>query len=297
VPKQTIDDKTWEQRISSAERYHEKWESLFKCKKLEDYYESRQWKANSDYNPYTINKIYESIQIKLDQFVPIFPKYLVSARPGNSDFDLEHASLSANLKQDILNSLVQDDRSHFTEELANSYRDSYFRFGVFEVGYSADWILNPNAPKPLLDTTTDPDKASSDRPKVKTEPKELPSNERIYFKHIPAKRFRIGGIDHKYLSQCSWYGYYDWIDKNQLLALKIMNRDKVDTSVGGFLILRTLPVRMMLRTTAGTTQRFGIFGITKPGFNLSCWILQKSHFSSASSPAAQFSITDRITDL
>src|SRR5438128_211139 len=57
---------------------------------------------------------------------------------------------------------------------------------------------------------------------------EIPQNERVYFKHVPAKTFRIGGLDHKYLSRCGWCGYYEFIDKDDLLSLpKLMNEDRI----------------------------------------------------------------------
>lgn len=229
MPKQTIDDQIWVDRIDSANRYYKTWQGLFKCDILEDYYEGRQWRGLSeDYRPYTINKIFETVQIKLDSFIPEFPQYTVAAKPGNSDFDLETAGLSAQLKQDVLNTIIGNDKEVFAEELKAAYKDSYFRFGLLEVGYAADWVLNPNAPRPLLKGDTDKDQQGQ-RPSIKKEPAELPINERIYFKHVPARNFRVGGIDHKYLHRCTWCGYYEWVDKDDLLAIRsLMNRTLVE---------------------------------------------------------------------
>lgn len=229
MPSQTIQDTVWKERLDAADRYHREWEDLFKCRILEDYYEGRQWKNLSDtsYRPYTINKVYETIQIKVDQFIPQVPKYNVSASPTTDSFDLEDSAVSSALKEDVLNTIIWDNRLHFHDEMELAYKDSFFRFGVIEVGYSSDWIINPNASRPLLNSDTDK-QASGGKPKVKQPPAELPYNERVYFKHIAAKRFRVGGIDHKYLDHCTWCGYYEWVNKNDLLALKgIMNRDKI----------------------------------------------------------------------
>lgn len=233
MPKQTIDDQLWVDRIASANLYYKKWENLYKCSILEDYYEGRQWKSlNSEYTPYTINKIYETIQIKLDSFIPEFPQYLVAPRPGSSDYDLETAGQSANLKQDVLNTIIGDDKEVFSEELKAAYKDSFFRFGIIEVGYAADWIINPNAPRPLLKGDVDK-RALGQQSRIFKEPTELPVNERIYFKHVPAKNFRVGGIDHKYLHRCTWCGYYEWVDRNDLLSIRsLMNRTLVETAQG-----------------------------------------------------------------
>ena len=232
MPKQIVQDSLWGTRLKQADKYYNQWEALFKCKILEEYYEGQQWKSQRTlgYEPYVINKFYETIQIKISNFIPTFPKFNVSARPGNSEYDGESAGYSSRLKQDTLNSFVSDDRALFHEEIEMAYKDSFFRFGIMEVGYSADWILNPNVQKPLLEKDTVPNAQNPRR--IIHEPDELPINERIYFKHISAARFRVGGIDHKYLERCSWCGYFDYVYKDDLLAVKIMNKDKVENSIG-----------------------------------------------------------------
>jgi hypothetical protein len=234
VSKQLVKDNLWRGRIDGANRYYDQWETLFKCKILEQYYEGQQWKGqqNLGYNPYVINKTYETIDIKIAEFVPTFPSFLVSSQPSAEEYNLETASQSANLKQDVLNSLIQNDNGHFSDEFEMAYKDHFFRFGIIEVGYAADWIINPAAPKPLLAKDVDKNVNGKDRSKIKFEPPELPVNERIYFKHISAKRFRIGGFDHKYLQRCGWCGYYEYIHKDDLLSLKILNRDKVEYAQG-----------------------------------------------------------------
>lgn len=229
--KQRVDDQIWSSRIQNANKYHDAWENLFKCKILEDYYEGRQWaNVTEGYSPYTINKFFETIEIKIAEFIPTFPKYQISAKEANSAEDLEAAGAAANLKQDILNTIIQDAKQHFRAEFEMAYKDSFFRFGMIEVGYAADWILNPNAQKPLLASGTDPNAAK--KHKIVKEPAELPINERIYFKHIGARRFRVGGVDNKYLNRCSWVGYYEFVCKDDLLSLKgIKNSDKINDAV------------------------------------------------------------------
>lgn len=224
--KQTTDDEIWEQRIDAGNKYHEKWEQLFKCRILEEYYEGFQWAEQS--GQYVINKIYENIQIKLDEFIPIFPRFTISPKPGNSDFDMDTAVLGAQLKQDVLNTLISNNKFHYQAEIKAAYKDHYFRFGVYEVGYSADWILNPNAKRALTDRDTDKNKQYQRDNKSVREPDLLPIQERVYFKHIPARTFRIFGMDHKYLDQCDSFGYYEYVHKDDLLAIKkIRNREKI----------------------------------------------------------------------
>jgi hypothetical protein len=232
--KQLVDDSIWSQEIKIADRYYKEWETLFKCDILDKYYEGFQWKSQSElaYNPYTINKFYETIQIKIASFIPTFPKYVVESRPANEDV-MENAQASANLKSDLLNTQISNPCINFACEMEQAYKDSFIRFGIVEVGYEADWIINPNAPKPLLGKDTDTGLSEKERRRIKEEPPELPQNERVFIKHIPAKTFRIGGSDHKYLNRCGWVGYYDYVDKDELLALpKLMNKNKIEGSIG-----------------------------------------------------------------
>jgi hypothetical protein len=228
VPKQLIDDNVWDDRIQAADRYYKQWEGLFKCKILEQYYEGIMWKSQRElgYNPYVINKFFENIAIKIAEFMPTTPVFTISPRQANSQYDLEAAIASAQIKEDTLNTIIQDNRIHFADEMEMAYKDSFTRFGLVEVGYSADWIINPNAMHPLLNS--DANKYASGKPKIKEEPEELPANEKVFIKHISAKRFRVGGIDHKYLQRCTWCGYYDFVNKLDLKAMKgLMNEDKI----------------------------------------------------------------------
>lgn len=233
MPKQIIDDSIWEARIPKALEYRAKWEELFECSNLERYYEGFQYKnVDRDDPQYVINKVYETIQIKLDSFMSADFAYNVNPRPINSDFDLEGAAISAQLKEAVLNTLVADDNLHFSSEVKSTYRDSYFRFGVIEVGYAADWVINKNAAKPATNYDTE-ESPSGDKVKIKSEPEELAVNERVYFKHIPARDFIVGGIDHKYLHRCTFYGYKEWVHKSDLLALKgLMNQDEIEQALG-----------------------------------------------------------------
>lgn len=234
MSKQIVEDNIWSDRIPAAHKYYDVWAELFKCATLEKYYEGFQWgsQVNLNYNPYVINKVFETIQIKLAQFCPTFPEFKVSAKPGNSDWDLESAAFSSQLKEDVLNTIIQNPKTQFVSELEMAYKDSFFRFGMLQVGYAAEWILNPNRNKPLLGKDVDTNNTGKAAYKIKEQPEELPTEERVFIKHIPAKNFRVGGIDNKYLNRCGWVGYSEYIYKEDLLALKILNRTKVETAQG-----------------------------------------------------------------
>jgi hypothetical protein len=228
--KQEIPDLYWRSALTEANTYFKEWDTLFKCEKLEKYYEGKQWPQQEqlNYDPYVINKIYETIQIKLADFLPTFPKFQITPVPSNFEYDPEQAIDSSTIKEDLLGHLIAVPRAHFSEEMEAAYRDHYFRFGIMEVGFASDWITNPNAGKPLQRATTDESPSFKQRVKITKAPKELPVNERVYFKHVKAKRFRIGGFDSKYLERCTWCGYYEFVNMDQLLGItNLMNKDKI----------------------------------------------------------------------
>lgn len=234
---QIIADEIWQARIPAAVKYRKRYEGLFFCDMLEDYYEGRQWDVQNPFEKYTINKVYETVQIKLDQFIPTFPKFLVTASSGNSDWNLEFAAASATIKQDVVNTIITDPNQEYVNEIRLAYKQSFFRFGVVEVGYAADWIMNPNAQRPPTDADKDVDNVDPTKPKLlkKFEPPELPANERVYIKQINAKNFFVGGMDKKYLKQCGWYGYFEYVPKDDLLAIpNLMNRDKIENEAGTY---------------------------------------------------------------
>jgi hypothetical protein len=204
----------WKTKVTNSNKFFGEWHTKFRCDILEEYYEGFQWKGKKDfqtvnYNPYTINLFYSTIKIKLASLLFQRPSYLVTPRPGNSNWDLDFAVRSAEIKQDTLNTIIQNPRVNFTQQLKLAALDSFFRFAILEVGYAADW-RNPLKEEPLL---SNHDEAIGDTPseKIKViEDNELPLNERFYFKRVNPKRFRTSVSDGSELSELDWCGYYDY---------------------------------------------------------------------------------------
>lgn len=222
----------WKERIDSAERYYRKWATKFMCSKLERYYRGFHWVANeSETQPagYTLNMVMTTLEIKLASYSFQNLQFKLKPRPNKSDFNLEFAIQSAQVKEDCLNTIVGNPNGMFCDEIEAALKDSFFRFGILEVGYAAEWILNPNAGKPLYKSDIDPS-YQTDEPVVVKEPEMVPQNELVYFKHIPALRFRVGGIEGRYLERSNWFGYYDFYDVNDIKSSKILkNTDDLTT--------------------------------------------------------------------
>jgi hypothetical protein len=200
----------WTARISAADKYYKAWEEKFSCKRLVDYYEGFQWKARTDgpqlnYKPYTLNMFLSTITIKLANFLFQRPEFIVSPEPGHSHWDLDFAVQSAQLKQDVLNTIVKNRNLRFARHLKLTALDSFFRFGIMEVGYASDW-RNPLKEDPYLNSWDDPE-IPEDKLKVKDQ-NVVPINERFFIKRIKAERFRVSVSDAEDLADHQWVGYW-----------------------------------------------------------------------------------------
>src|ERR1044071_4312913 len=186
----------WKGRIASANKFYEQWENRYRCKTLERYYRGFHWEADSGKEgTYTLNMVYSTLEIKLASYTFSNIQFHLKPKPNKSDYNLEFAIQSAQLKEDCINTIVSNPNGRFADEVEAALKDSFFRFGILETGYSADWITNPNVGKPLFDTDVDPNSSNSSDPKIIRQPDEIPQNELVYFKRIPAQRFRVGGIE------------------------------------------------------------------------------------------------------
>lgn len=215
-------DSLWSRRLANSKKYFDSWHSTFKCDKLEQYYEGFQWKGKADsqsinYSPYVINLFYSTIKIKLANLIFQRPSYILSPRPGNSQWNMDFAVQSSNIKQDTLNTIIQNPNTNFVKHAKRACRDSFFRFGLVEVGYAADW-RNPHKEPPLTKSWID-ENVQENEDKVK-EDNEVPINERFYIKRIHPKRFRVSVSDSCDLNDHEWCGYYDWYYTSQLRNTK-----------------------------------------------------------------------------
>ncbi len=202
----------WKTRIESANKMFGEWEGKFKCKLLEEYYEGFQWKQRRDYpttnyNPYTLNLVYSTIKIKLAGLLFQRPVYKITPRPGSSDYNMDFAVQSASLKEDVINTIVQNPNTNFTKHVKRAALDSFFRFGIIEVGYANDW-RNPQKIDPQLKSWDDTDVGQDEDKIVHENP--VPVNERFYVKRIWPHHFRVCASEATDLNDCDWLGYYDY---------------------------------------------------------------------------------------
>ncbi len=204
----------WGSRISNAIKQKDEWESKFKCAKLEEYYEGFQWKYKLSqqqpnvYNPYTLNLCHSTIEIKLASYLFQRPSFILSPEPGQSHWDLDFAVQSAQVKQDVLNTIIKNRNLKFAKTLKRAAKDAFFRFGMVEVGYAADW-RNPLKDDPYLKSWEDADLRDTPKDRI-VEDREVLVNERFYIKRIKPQRFYTSVCDEEDLDTQEWFGYYQF---------------------------------------------------------------------------------------
>lgn len=200
--------KRWQERVAAANRVYEAWELKYECKLLEQYYLGHQWRGiEDDIQRYVINLIFPTIETRLPSLLYYYPYYRVNPRVGRSDDPKSEIQERAKLREDTLNSVVSEPDFAFLEETSLGLIENYFRFCVVELGYSADYVDNPEVGKPALKEGKELIDKSGQA--VLQGPYKLES-ESLYIKRIPAKSFRASANQHNRMERCDWVGYYEW---------------------------------------------------------------------------------------
>ena len=209
----------WHTRIEYANRRYRNWSEVFKTSMCEKYYYGEHWNTEDlrDYRPYFTNEIFAAIDVKAPALLFSEPVFSVKPKPSKEDVDIDASSRRANLRQHVLNYFAAEEKTGLGTAVEMCVLDAHFRFGIVEVGYSAEWIDNPNADQPVLKSDRETDYGED--PVIVKEPKKLPQKERIFVKHIPSENFRVGGLESaESLERCSWCGYWEWYRLDDIIA-------------------------------------------------------------------------------
>ena len=219
-------------KIRVANTYHKKWWDKFRVADNIKYYEGQQWAGYStyfknNYRPSVVNLVFSTIEVQLPSLLFSQPIFNVSAKKTATDPEGENRRTQ--LQEDALNTFVTDPDSLFAEEVEAAIVDSFFAFGVLEIGLDANYIINPNAGKPYL--KKDGEVLRDITGKDIVQPDEIPEYEQLYLKRIHPAQLRVGGMDSRYLERCNWVAYYEYVDILDLKGNKALkNVDKLTFS-------------------------------------------------------------------
>lgn len=197
--------------IDAAEKVYKKWDQTYSPDLLERYYYGLQWQndvAELDKRKYVINMFYPSLKVRQPSLLFFRPKVRIEPRPGRNDDSHTDIEARAKLQQDTVNTFIGNPDIAFNLETQLAVLDAQFRFGVVEVGYTADFIDNPNAGKPVLNDKNEP-LTDGDGSEV-TQPSKLVNQEGLYVKWVPGNTVRVSANAHNRLERCEWFAYYEW---------------------------------------------------------------------------------------
>lgn len=231
--------KAWQERVDGGTRVYTEWADRFKVNRLEEYYEGYQWAGQNlseeeASKRYVVNLIYASVESQKPGLLFHKPQVKIKARPTRQD-DLTATGVEemANLCQNAVQTFIERPDVKFMFETGIALHEAHSRFGVVEVGYTADFIDNPKAGRPLLmekdpeqnpEVDLKPGQTGGELPDAEgavipqppadpmqiTHPERIPTNERLYIKRIPAKDFRVSISDKNALEDNDWVGYCEW---------------------------------------------------------------------------------------
>lgn len=203
--------KRLQERIIGATRIYDAWDHTYDCKKLQQYYLGKQWKGLPEQEAqkrYVINLTFATVNNQLPSLLFYHPQVKVSARPPHEDDAGSDANARAILIENTLQTFIDDPKVHFKQLTQLAILDSFFRFGVVEVGYSADYLDNPNAGKPVLKDNNDPLVDEISQPV--TQPDKVLTQESLYLKRIPPSAVRVSVSGKNITEENDWIGYYEW---------------------------------------------------------------------------------------
>jgi hypothetical protein len=215
--------KQWKDRISLAIKQKREWRERFRPDELYRWYEGYQGQGSygtGDFrtDPYIINLIAPSIEVKIPNLYFYNPTAKVTPKPTRDDDQGTTIDFRATLRGDMLNTYVLDPRNRFKDHTTMAVFESFFSYGVVEIGHTIDWTQNPNANKPMTydDTAGDDLKGKpivdpdSKKGEYLMEPAEVASSEEFFIRRIEASDFYVCANPDTYTEHCDWIGYTRW---------------------------------------------------------------------------------------
>jgi hypothetical protein len=204
----------WTDRLARAKKDYDAWAKEYEVERCLQYYLGRHWRGYSEeqaQKKYTINLIFATLETQLPALMFGTPRVIVEPRPARAQQPGSDVGGRATLLESTLQTFVDDRDVQFSFETTLALRDAYSHYALVEVGYSADWIDNPNADKPVLkENGTDP-LLDEDRNPV-LQPKKIikpGTGESLFLKRIPPHTFRVWP-GRNALVKNDAVAYYEW---------------------------------------------------------------------------------------
>lgn len=231
--KEEAEVERWQERIRLAWRIKKAWVRRFQCDKGWDWYEGYQG-ANAhlmgdpEQDRYIINLIYPTVEVKIPSLYFHNPKVTVVPRQSKEDDPESNIQARAQIREDTVNTFMTDPRMNLRKHTNLSLKESFFYFGITRIGYEADYMVNPNMGKPILDGDTGKPLMDDETGEPMLQPEVVPSDESIYVRRIPPQNFLVSPRADFILENCDWCGYFEWVYASDLKKdPSVINRDKI----------------------------------------------------------------------
>lgn len=208
-----VEAKKWDHKIKAANEYFAKWETRFRCKTIDDYFDGFQDLDGYSSNSYVLNLFESTFAIKEPSLLFKKPIFYVDPRPTSSNEMPSQAYEWATNATDLLNTIVGAQETGVASALEMAVIDARSYFGIIEVQFKTDWIKNPSAGKPIINFN---ELTGEEETLEEVEPDKLVTKEWFEVKRIPAHRFRVGGNDCSTLEEANWCGYYEFFRLDEL---------------------------------------------------------------------------------
>lgn len=206
--------KRWQERLTRADKTYDAWSKEYDCPQLDQYYRGKHWRGVAEEDAkkkYVINLIFATVETQLPALLFSRPKVTVESRPEHEDTANSQSGARSTLTEHALQTFIDDPKVHFNFETTLALRDAYARFAILEVGYSADWIDNPNADKPVLKDDDTTPMQDADGAEVKQSKKILKpgTKESLFVRRLRPQNFRVYPGRNR-LEANDWVAYGEW---------------------------------------------------------------------------------------
>lgn len=210
--------------ITAAEIRKKKWMDEYKVAALQSYYKGKHYVGQTD--EYYVNMFHATIEQKLPNMAFTNPRFFITPKPSQLAIDPEQAFQVASNLEDAMFDWTSEEANKFADEVEMAALDTFFGFGVVEIGYSAKFTENPNVPRPEI-----PSDYQDDAEDKKAKEIEIAvSDEQVFARQISFENFLVSAMNSRYLDRCDWFGYYEYYRVADLKADKnLINTDKLSS--------------------------------------------------------------------
>ena len=146
--------KQWRKRVDAAKEGKKNWEQVNRVETCYQYWRGEQ-RGPDIFDEFgqrraQVNKIHPAVKNQLPSLYFYRPNFTLTAEPEEADDPGTDIESDTELLQATLNHLVADPTVRFRESTFLALKEAHWAGGCVEVGYSAEWVDDPDLARPPL---------------------------------------------------------------------------------------------------------------------------------------------------